>query len=100
VVLVALTYLFDILGFRCIDEPPVLSIIFSNFTNILSPPLRTCPVGPAKFALCNGYVRRGGGSNNVFVNVEYYERAVKKFPIEQPRSHGLPGMVCRAESMG
>jgi hypothetical protein len=28
---------------------------------VLSPPLRTCPVGPAKFALCNGYVRRGGG---------------------------------------
>ena len=29
---------------------------------VLSPPLRTCPVGPAKFALCNVHVRKGGDS--------------------------------------
>jgi hypothetical protein len=32
------------------------------FLLIIPPlPLRTCPVGQAKFALCNGHVRRGGG---------------------------------------
>ena len=32
------------------------------YGNLLSPSLRTCPVGPAKFALCNGHVRKGGDS--------------------------------------
>ena len=38
---------------------------------ILSPPLRTCPVGPAKFALCNGHLRRGGDSNTLCRNANY-----------------------------
>jgi hypothetical protein len=32
---------------------------------LLSLPRRTCPVGPAKFALCNVHVRKGGDSTVV-----------------------------------
>ena len=68
---------------QAINDPGQLHRGYSNLSKFIVfyviksvaatiPPRRTCPVGPAKFALCNVHVRKGGNIVNVWLRVQWY----------------------------
>jgi hypothetical protein len=64
-------------------------------STVLFPPLRTCPVGPAKFALCNGHLRWGGivtvqHLQFALTNAAGLHETIHQFVISESRLHLRP----------